>query len=199
MKKIIQQRVITILSEVESKEYIILGIGVATFFFGFAVLVLVNVYLLRIDSPVVTGLRTTLTYNSALFGDGIILPIVNMIATSFLLTNKKYIGRKVLHAAVFLGIAVTVYLHINQAVLGLVNWAMPAPWRWNALGAYHALFMLFATSFLSLFCIIAMRVIRKEKQIPKEAIVVTSGVIFFLLLLRLDYLSVSVSSLIIFP
>lgn len=198
MRKIFQEKVITILTDAENKEYIVLSVGFATFFFGFALGAFLNLYLLLTHSQLFLGLRTALTFKSTIFGDGIILPIVNMIAVSFLLKERKVIKKGHLHVALSLGILVTLYFHINQAVLGLVNWAMPAPWRWNALGVFHALYMLSVASFLSFFYVLGVRVVQKEKRLPKEVIIVSVGLIIFFLLLRLDYLPVSLSSLIPF-
>lgn len=196
MRRIIEDKVVTILTDLDNKRFIILGVGFTTFFFGFALGALLNLYLLLTHSQLFLGLRTALTFKSTIFGDGIILPIITMIASSYLLKRLNLVRKTTIQSAVFLGIVITIYFHIAQAVLGLVNWSMPIPWRWNAIGAFHAFYMLSVASFLSLFYIVGAKVVKKEKRLPREVLIVSVGVIIFLVLLRLDYLPVSLSSLI---
>ena len=87
-----------------------------------------------------------------------------------------------------MGILVTLYFHVTQAVGGLVNWAMPKPWQWNFLGAWHALYMLIVASLLCLFYIVFAFSIKKHKKLSIEAVLVTLGIILFFILLRLDYI-----------
>jgi hypothetical protein len=134
-----------------------------------------------------------LNYQSSVFGDGIIVPIVNMFAAYFILENKEFLRRKTLRNAILLGFLITIYFHLNQAIRGLVNWAMPAPWKWNELGAFHAGYMLLATSFISLFYLVLIKYVRRNRTLPREALIVTMGIIIFLILLRLDYIAVDFS------
>lgn len=161
--------------------------GLATFFFGFGAGAILNLYLLFIQSPLVLQFRSSLLYISSIFGDGIILPIVNMIAVSFLFKNQKLMRRLTISLGLLLGLIVTSYFHISQAVQGLVNWSMPRPWEWNFLGAWHALYMFGVASLLCLFYIVFILNFKKQKKLHKEVLLVTVGIIFFLILLRLDY------------
>src|SRR4051812_2844382 len=122
-----------------SAEQLILLSGLATFFFGFGAGALYNLYLIKINDPLVTQFRSSLTYKSAIFGDGILLPIINMVMVSFLLKHKVLLTRKVKNLGFFGGALITAYFHITQALEGIVNWAMPSPWHWNLLGLWHAL------------------------------------------------------------
>lgn len=166
---------------------IITAVGVATFFFGFGAGALFNFYLIMINSPVVLTLRTSLTFKSAIFGDGILLPAVNMTAAYFLIKNSKYLTKTLLTYSLISGFAVTAYFHITQAVRGLVNWAMPTPWHWNLLGLWHALYMYSVASFLSYFYFAAIKIAFKEKKIPFQATIITIGLVIFFILLDLDY------------
>ncbi len=179
------------------KKYIVGSVGAATFFFGFAAGALASAYLLSIHSQLVSGLRTSLQFKSAIFGDGIILPIVNMFAASFLINHKKRLFKRIVRDSLYIGLVITGYFHLNQAVNNLVNWAMPTAWHWNILGLWHAIYMFSVCSFLSLFYLILFRFIRGTKQVPYEAYVVTIGLVFFFMLLHLDYVSVSVGNMIL--
>ncbi|HSX40692.1 MAG TPA: hypothetical protein VLF68_03700 [Candidatus Saccharimonadales bacterium] len=188
-------RTITVSISHRSDRFIVWLVGAATFFFGFAAGALLNIYLILTNSPLVRELRSSLSYKSAIFGDGIILPVVNMLAASFLLKNKHLINKKVLTIAALIGLSITIYFHVSQAVEGLVNWAMPSPWHWNALGVWHALYMFSVATLLSLYYIVLFRAM-KRRHISPEFALVTLGIIIFFFLLRIDYVSVQLSSLV---
>ncbi len=165
----------------------IVGVGLATFFFGFGAGAALNLYLISINDPLVTTLRASLTYRSAIFGDGIILPIVNMVAAYFLLKNKALLNKSFFLTAILIGIIVTAYFHVDQATRGLINWAMPTPWNWNLLGAWHALYMFSVSSLMALFYLLALKVIHKKDTLV-PTIVVTLGLVLFFIILATDYL-----------
>lgn len=202
MIKKTQERIQTIVLDDTKQKYIVAGVGLATFIFGFFAGAVLNYYLILVNSPLVAQFRASLSYQSSIFGDGVILPIINMFAARFILENKEFLRRKVLRNALLSGILITVYFHLNQAMRGLVNWAMPEPWKWNELGTFHAGYMLLATTFISLFYLILIKYVRRNKQslrddplktLPREALIVTLGIIIFLILLRLDYIAVDFS------
>ncbi len=165
----------------------VLAVGFWTFFAGFGAGALLNLYLFAIRSPLVLGLRSTLTFKSAIFGDGIILPAINMVAMAYMLQNRPLIKRNTVFQALFLGLLITAYFHISQALGGLVNWAMPTPWHWNLLGLWHALYMFSIASYLSLFYLVNIKSKNKTKGFW-QLLVVTIGLVMFFALLRLDYL-----------
>ena len=171
----------------EKKNKIILSVGFATFFFGFGAGALLNFYLLAINSPLVLNFRGSLTFISSIFGDGIILPIINMMAVSFLLNNKEFVSKLNIILGLIFGVLITIYSHIVQGIEGLVNWSMPAPWQWNVLGFWHMIYMFLVASLLSSYFIAMIRYIKKNGKIHKEFIVVVLGVVIFLMLLKFDY------------
>lgn len=188
-----QEKIQAIVLDDAKQKYIVAGVGLATFIFGFFAGALFNYYLILIKSPFISQFRTSLDYQSSIFGDGVVLPIINMFAAHFILENKEFLRRRVLRNALLSGVLITIYFHLNQAMRGLVNWAMPEPWKWNELGAFHAGYMLLATTFISLFYLILIKYIRRNKIIPREALIVSLGIIIFLILLRLDYIYVDFS------
>ena len=197
MRKRIQRHIeskVEILTSVENKQYVIIAVGLGTVFFGFLEGKMYNLYLIWIDSPFVNEFRAALTYKSAIFGDGILLPVVNMVIASFFFNKAKLITRKTIQLGLFFGALVTAYFHIAQAVGNVVNWAMPKPWEWNMLGLWHAIYMYTVASFMSLFFIIVIKTIKKEKYVPKELIIVTMGIIIFFILLRLDYIDINLKT-----
>ena len=177
----------TAISTVDNRDVVIAAVGFVTFFFGFGAGALLNLYLLASNHPLVTEFRSTLTYTSAVIGDGVLLPLVNMVAVAFLLKNARYIGKELFQGALLLGIAITVWFHVSQAVQGLINWAMPTPWHWNILGFWHAIYMFSVASLLSLFYLISIKVMKEEKEVSMQVMVVTAGLLAFFILLHLDY------------
>jgi len=168
---------------------LVLAVGLATFVFGLLAGALLNLLLLARGDPMVHELRTTLTYRSAIFGDGLLLPVVNMAATSYLARHRRAFGWTLLLLAFVLGAAMTGYFHVMQATNDLVNWSMPMPWHWNGIGLVHALYMFAVVSWLWLFLLVVIRVAERPTALPREAGVVVAGLVLFLWLLRLDYRS----------
>jgi len=164
--------------------------GLATFFFGFGAGALLNWYLIIIHDPLVLEFRSTLNYSSAIIGDGLILPITNMLMVAFLLRRKKYFNEKLGVFGLLGGLVITAYFHITQAMLGIVNWTMPTPWHWNILGVWHFFYMLSVTTLITTFYLVLFKVIRKEKRIPKSGLLVSLGILFFLVLLKFDYINI---------
>ena len=170
-----------------NKKPTILLTGFATFFFGFGAGAILNLYLLAINSPLVLNFRGSLTFISSILGDGIILPVINMIAVSFLLKNKQFVNRLTIILGLISGLLITIYFHLVQGIEGLVNWSMPTPWHWNFLGLWHMIYMFLVTSLLSLYFVVFVKYIKKNGKIGKEAIFIILGIIIFFALLKFDY------------
>jgi hypothetical protein len=179
------------------RDHPLITTALATFFFGFGAGALVNVYLSAVKSPLVAELRASLSYVSSIVGDGLLLPVVNMLVVSALLTHSDLLTTGVWAVAIVFGVAVTAYFHIVQAVRGLVNWTMPEPWRWNVLGIWHAAYMFAVATLLSLFYVTAIVGLVRGDGLPLWQIgVVTAGIVAFFVLLRMDYATVQWGSLV---
>ncbi len=171
----------------QKQKNIVWLMGFATFLFGFGAPAVLNLILFAIKSPLVLNFRSSLNFVSAILGDGIILPVTNMLITVFIFSNCKLINRLILIAALISGLGITFYFHITQAFAGLVNWAMPQPWQWNFLGIWHALYMFSVTSLISFYFLLLIKKVSKERIFPKQAIFIILGLILFIILLKLDY------------
>mgnify|MGYP001578282204 CR=1 FL=1 len=165
----------------------IIVVGFATFFFGFGLGAVVNIYLLATNSPLVLNFRSSLTFISSILGDGIILPIINMLAVSFIIINKEFVNKLTLIIGLIFGLLITIYFHAVQGIEKLVNWSMPTPWHWNFLGVWHAIYMFVVSSFLCLYFVVMINYIRKNKKIHREFIFIILGIIIFFILLKFDY------------
>jgi len=166
----------------------VLAVGLATIACGFLAGALLNVYFWLVQEPLAQQFRTTLTYPSAIVGDGLVLPLVNMAATAFLLQERAWWTRKMFSGALLLGLGVTLAFHVDQAVNGIVNWSMPTPWHWNLLGAYHAAYMLAVAALLGAFLLSVVGATRRTGRLPGAAGWVALGGLVFFGLLRMDYL-----------
>lgn len=173
-----------------SPKKIILLTGLATFIFGFAAGALLNLYLLTINHPLVTQFRASLNYKSAVLGDGVLLPILNMQMVAFLIRYKNYLTKRLFSLGIWGGIIITAYFHLKQAIDGVVNWAMPTPWHWNILGFWHFFYMLAVTTLISIFYLVAFLVASKDRKQIKELALVSLGLLLFLFILRLDYIAI---------
>ncbi len=153
---------------------------------GFAVPVGANLYYIWRKNPLVKQYRATLSYQSALWGDGLVLPLVNaLIARSLRRSGVK--SDEVARAAV-IGGGLTIAAHIAQAKGKQVNWQMPQPWHWTALGYEHALHMASEVSFLSLYFTKAISHLRHRQPLDKRELgLVVAGVAIFMTMLFLDY------------
>jgi hypothetical protein len=96
--------------------------------------------------PLVRQYRATLAYRSALIGDSLLLPLVNVLLDRQLDAwgdglRPGCLRWSRLARALLVGTGLTALLHGYQGAQKLTNWTMPRPWRWNALGYYHAVYM----------------------------------------------------------
>lgn len=169
------------------KKRVIFIVGFLTFFFGFGGPAILNLYLISIHSPLVLQFRSSLNYTSAILGDGIIFPIVNMFVAYFLARNQILINIVIVSLSFVFGFIITSYFHIVQAVEGLVNWSMPTPWQWNFLGFWHATYMFSVASLISLFYILLIFAFKNNRKPIRGALFVSFCLILFFILLRLDY------------
>ena len=129
-------------SAVEQRPWLLLAsVFSATLFFGFMVQAAGNVYLNWRDDPLVSEYRATLTYTSAVIGDGLLIPLANVFITSQLVAWRRKPRMAEIGGAILGAGLITVAVHLYQAVNALLNWTMTRPFEWTGLGYYHALFM----------------------------------------------------------
>ncbi len=102
-----------------------------------------HAWMLWRGNPLVREHKATLQYRSALLGDSMLLPLVNVLLDRQMRDwdDGASVRRGRLARAALVGASITAVFHAYQGALKLTNWTMPRPWRWNALGYYHALYM----------------------------------------------------------
>jgi hypothetical protein len=139
-------------SAVEQRPWLLLAfVFFATWFFGFIVQAAGNVYLNWRADPIVSEFRATLSYTSAVVGDGLLIPLANVFMTSQLFAWRRKPRIAEIVGAVLGAGVLTLAVHLYQAVNALLNWTMTRPFEWTPLGYYHAAFMWVELSFVVFF------------------------------------------------
>lgn len=140
------------IARVEQRPWLLFGIVfLVTSLLGFAVQAVGNAYLNWRGDPLVAEYRSTLSYTSAVVGDGILIPLVNVFMTSQLAIWRRRPALSEVALSVLGGAFVTGAVHVYQAVNDLRNWTMTAPFEWTSMGWYHATFMWAEISFVLFF------------------------------------------------
>lgn len=175
---------------VEERPWLLLAaVFVATLLFGFAIQAAGSAYLRWTADPIVLKYRTTLSYTSALFGDALLLPLVNVfIASQLAIWRRRPRVAEVVGA--MLGAAVlTVGVHLYQAANAILNWTMLAPYSWTPLGYVHAAFMFSELSLVLFFWGQVARVAAEQPRaiFSHRILMVVLCSLFFLRLVLGDY------------
>ena len=107
---------------VEQRPWLLLAIVfLSTAFFGFVVQALGNVYLNWRGDPLVHQYRATLSYTSAVIGDGLLIPMVNVFMTGQLAAWRRRPALSEVGLSVLFGGLITGGVHLYQAANDLRN------------------------------------------------------------------------------
>lgn len=80
---------------------------------------------------------TVFSYYSGVFGDGILIPAVNVAGFVMLRQLSFGIPWRRLPIYVLLGFATATAAFLMQARLDLINWSMPTAFQWSDVGQFH--------------------------------------------------------------
>lgn len=170
---------------------VLLGlVGVITMIFAFGIQAADNAWLLWHDAPLVEHYRATLTYRSAVIGDGMIIPVVNALIVMTLLDWGGGLRWRQVIAPSVVALGVTAAVHWYQASHNLINWTMPHAYQWTAMGYYHAAFMWSELSILAFFIARTVHRLRAEGTsalADKRLGLIVIGLWLFVNLLMGDY------------
>ena len=149
-------------AHVEQRPWLLLALVFAiTCLFGFIVQAAGSVWLRWHADPIAANYRTTLSYTSALIGDAVLIPLVNVFIVSQLSVWRRRPHVAEVAGAMLGGALITGFVHLYQAANALLNWTMTQPYRWSGIGYEHAAFM-FAEISLVLFFWGQVAMIAKE-------------------------------------
>lgn len=110
-----------------------------------------NLVMLLTGNNLIKKHRPTLTFRSAIFGDGLILPFINVLMMKSFRRWRPRLTARTGVVPVVGGSLVSLMFHIAQGRGGMVNWTMTRPWRWNLLGYYHFVYMATQFSYMLLY------------------------------------------------
>ncbi|OGZ60912.1 MAG: hypothetical protein A2919_00055 [Candidatus Spechtbacteria bacterium RIFCSPLOWO2_01_FULL_43_12] len=140
--------------------------------------------------------RTLFDYYTSYIGDGIILPILNVLIF-FLLSSLNFpLDNLIISLSVGIGILANFFVHYFQGKKELTNWSMPEPYKWNFAGQWHMISFPIQASYICLFLntlFFNYEIINQTKQI--SLVLGAFALIFlFTILLVKDYSRVEVNS-----
>lgn len=161
----------------------------ATLTFGFLTQAGGSAYLGWTGDPIAQQYRTTLSYTSALIGDAILLPAMNVLITLQLLAWRRPARLAEVIAAVLGGATLTAAVHLYQGANAILNWTMLAPYSWTPLGYVHAAFMFSELSLMLFFWgqVAAVAWERPRAALCHRVLLVVLCTLAFLRLLLGDY------------
>ena len=110
-----------------------------------------NLIMLLTGSDLIKKHRPTLTFRSAIFGDGLILPFINVLMMKSFRRWRPRLSARTGLVPILGGSIISLMFHVAQGRGGMVNWTMTRPWRWNLLGYYHFVYMATQFSYMLLY------------------------------------------------
>lgn len=149
-----------------------------------------NVWMIITKNRLIKEHRPTLTFRSAIFGDGVILPVVNCIMMKSFQRWKPRLSTRTAIAPILGGSAISLMFHIAQGKGEMVNWTMTKPWRWNLLGYYHFVYMATQFSYMLLYFTQLGGRARKGEvtgEQKRDLAIIAANLALFGVLLQTDY------------
>lgn len=175
---------------VEQRPWMLLAsVFALTLVFGFLTQAAGSLYLRWTADPIVLHYRTTLSYTSAIVGDAVLLPLVNVFIVSQLTLWRRRPHAAEVAGALLTAAVLTVGVHLYQATHALLNWTMTEPYSWTPLGYVHAAFMFSELALVLFFWGQVAQVAREQPRAffsHRVLLVVLCSVVFLRLLLG-DY------------
>jgi len=96
---------------------------------------------------------TVFSYYSGVVGDGLLIPVLNVVGFVLLQQLPVPIPWRRWPAYGLLGLATAVIVYLFQASHDLVNWSMPVPYQWSDVGQFH--FFVLASEMSYLYLVLA--------------------------------------------
>lgn len=160
-----------------------------TLLFGFVIQAAGSLYLRWTADPIILHYRTTLSYTSAIVGDALLLPLVNVFIVGQLTVWRRRPHVAEIAGALLAGATLTVGVHLFQATHALLNWTMTQPYSWTPLGYVHAMFMFSELSLVFFFWGQVAQMAREQPRamLSHRILLVVLCSLFFLRLLLGDY------------
>ncbi len=140
-----------------------------------------------------SGQRTLLQYYTGYLGDGVIVPIINILIYYIIVRLGEGLegigGLEGLGIMLALALVVDFGIHYLQGNLKLTNWSMPKPFVWNFAGHWHMVSFPIQISYLLIFFYIVFtrwNTILTQQSLIASVIGVFALMLFFLYLFVKD-------------
>ncbi len=91
----------------------------------------------RKNKQAFAGQKTLLQYYTGYLGDGIIVPLINILICYVIERSGVPITQNIIIGMLGVGILFDIAAHYFQGIFKLTNWSMPKPFRWNFAGYWH--------------------------------------------------------------
>ncbi|HUS17684.1 MAG TPA: hypothetical protein VM536_22025 [Chloroflexia bacterium] len=174
----------------EDERLVLATTAVITFVAALGVSGGTNLVMILTKDPIIKEHKPTLAFASAWIGDGILLPIINVLMMMALRRWGTRVGRRNTGVALLGGMGIMSAFQYVQATQAMTNYTMPEPWKWTWLGYYHMLYMGSQFAFM-LFYFLALyqawqagKVTTAQKQ---HLAAIAGMILLFAGLLQLDY------------
>ncbi|MGH7764033.1 MAG: hypothetical protein ACREOM_06425 [Candidatus Dormibacteraceae bacterium] len=134
--------------------------------------------------------RTVFHYYSGVFGDGLLLPAVNVMGFIILRQLAPAIPWRRLPVYGLLAVATATAAYTTQGRLDLVNWSMPSPFLWSDVGQFHFFVLSAELTYLYLVFTTAINswsVLRRDSMAWRSFGAGLVGVVLFGISLAADY------------
>ncbi len=174
----------------DDEKLVLATTAVVTFLAALGVSGGTNLVMIATNDPIIKQHKPTLAFASAWIGDGILLPIINVLMMIAFRRWGTRIGRSNSAVALLGGFGLMGVFQVAQATQSMTNYTMPEPWKWTWLGYYHMLYMGSQFSFMGFYFIALYHAWRQGRVTPtqKQHLLAIAGMILlFAILLQTDY------------
>ena len=176
--------------QTEDERIVLAATAAITFLAALGVSGGTNLVMILTKDPIIKKHKATLSFVSAWIGDGVLLPIINVLMMMAFRRWHVQVGRRNGAVALAGGMGIMSAFQIAQGLQGMTNYTMPKPWRWTWLGYYHMLYMGSQFTYM-LFYFIALYHAWQKGQVTaaqKRDLAAIAGMIaLFAGLLQYDY------------
>ena len=177
-------------SKSDDEKLVLATTAVVTFLAAFGVSGGTNLVMIATHDPIIKQHKPTLAFASAWIGDGILLPIINVLMMSAFRRWGTRLGRRNSAVALLGGFGLMAVFQVVQATQSMTNYTMPAPWQWTWLGYYHMLYMGSQFSFMGFYFIALYHAWQQgHLSAPQQRhlLAITGMILLFAVLLQTDY------------
>ncbi len=134
--------------------------------------------------------RTLLNYYTGYIGDGMILPVLNVLIYLLLVSINFKPGALLVIFSLAIGVLTDIVIHYFQGKKALTNWSMSKPFKWNFAGYWHMVSFPVQIAYISLFFITLVSDFQQIIKNPASILFVLGAfglMAFFVFLFIIDY------------